>query len=50
MIKKKVDWASANMEQILHWLQIDGTGKASTWWAEPLIVIGQEIYMKVVGL
>jgi hypothetical protein len=43
MIKKNVDWASANMEQILNWLQIDGTGKASTWWAEPLIVIGQAL-------
>jgi hypothetical protein len=31
-------------------LQGNRTGKASTWWAEPLIVIGQEIYMKVVGL
>jgi len=43
MVDQRADWASANVEQILNWLQVDGAGKASKWRVEPLIVVSQEL-------
>lgn len=43
MIEQRTDWASANVEQILNWLQVDGAGKASKWSVKPLIVVSQEL-------
>jgi hypothetical protein len=43
MIEQRAYWASANVEQILNWLQVDGVGKASKWRVEPLIVVSQEL-------
>jgi hypothetical protein len=44
MIEQRVDWASANVEQILNWLQVDGADKASKWSVKPLIVVSQELF------
>lgn len=43
-VEERVAWVHEHVEEVLTWLQLDGTGKASRWRVEPLIVVSQELF------